>query len=155
MKRGFTLIETIVYAAILAVLSVAVIATILSMTSAFAKAKILRRLTLDAETVLERVSRDARSASAVDDAASVLNASSSRLSLDTGNNFYISGGRVAFQQNGGVVDYLTSPTSSTTSFFVTKITTARSEAVKIQLTLSAGSGEGQITRSFFSTVILR
>lgn len=163
--RGFTLIEIVIYVAILAVLSVLVLSSILSMASAFVKAKTVRRLTLDGETALERITREVRLANAIDDAASILGSHPSRLSLDTvrsstdstfsNKDFYVSQGRIAFQQDGGAVDYLTSPTSSTTQFIVTKITTPHSQAVRIQLALQAASGSTTTVRSFFNTVILR
>lgn len=157
--------EVVVYVALLAVLSVLVMNALFSMTSVFVKAKTLRRLTLDGETAIERITREARLASAVDDAASALATNFSRLSLDTvrsstdptpaNKDFYVSQGRVLFQQDGGAPDFLTSPVASTTALRMTKITTARSEAVKIELTLEAGSGANQIIRSFYNTVILR
>ena len=157
--------EVIVYTALLTVISVYAITAILGMVTAFAKAKTLHRLTLDGETALERISREARLASAVDDASSVLGANLSRLSLDTAKSatdptpsdkdFAVSAGRVALQEDAGPVQYLTSPTASTTAFVVTKITTPRSQAVKIVLTLEAGSGQNLISRSFYDTIILR
>ncbi|MBI2039312.1 MAG: hypothetical protein HYT22_03495 [Candidatus Niyogibacteria bacterium] len=164
-NTGFTLAEIVVYIAILAALSVFVVQAILAMAATLAEAKTVRRLTLDGETALERITREVRLASAVDDAASTLGAHPSRLSLDTvrsstdptfsDKDFYVLQGRIAFAEDGGAADYLTSPTSSTTQFIVTKITTPRSQAVRIQLALQAGSGSKLVSRSFFNTIVLR
>ena len=162
---GLTFMEVIVYTALLTVISVYAITVILGMVTAFAKAKTLHRLTLDGETALERISREVRLASAVDDASSVLGTNSSRLSLDTvkseadstpaNKDFVVSGGRIALQEDAGPIQYLISPGASTTAFLVTKITTPRAQAVKIVLTLQAGSGQNLISRSFYNTIILR
>lgn len=157
--------EIVVYAAIVAALSVFVVQAILGMAGAFTEAKTVRRVTQDGETALERITREVRLASVVDDAASMLGSHPSRLSLDTvrsssdptsaNKDFYVSGGRIAFQQDGGAVEYLTSPTSSTTKFIVTKIVTPHSQAVRIELTLQAAGRATTTIRSFFNTVVLR
>lgn len=163
--KGFSLIETVIYVAILAVLSVLVVNTILIMFSAFTKASILRRVTLDGETAFERITREIRLASSINDGSSILNVNPSRLALNTVRSatdstsvtkqFYVSSGRLVLQEDSNPIEYLISPRATTTSFIVSKITTTHSQVAKISLTLEVGKGSNQVSRSFFNTVILR
>lgn len=163
--QGITFIEVVIYIAVLAILSVLAVSTILGMVSLFTKAKMLRRVTLDGETALESMTREVRMASAINDAGSVFNATSSKLALATVKSptdptpsskaFFVSSGRVALQADGGLVNYLVSPSATTTFFSVAKIVTPHTQAVKIVLTVQVGSGANLLARNFYSTIVLR
>lgn len=158
------MLEAVIYVAILALLSALVINTILVMFSAYAQGRLERRLVLDAETALERISREIRLASGVN-ASSALGTDSSRLALNTVRSatdptaavkeFYISSGRLVIQQDSGPLEFLTSDKSAVTIFNLVKVTAAHSEAVKIVFTLEAESGRKQVSQTFYNTVVLR
>ncbi|MBI5787157.1 MAG: hypothetical protein HY446_01245 [Candidatus Niyogibacteria bacterium] len=164
-NRGSSLIETLLYSAILIVLSVAAINTLLAMTSVFSQARALRQVGLNAETSLERLTREARLASGINEASSVFSATSSRLVLDTVRSstdptqvlkqFYVSGGRLALQENSDPAEFLTSNKVVVGSFWVDEITALNSEAVKIILELETAPGRNQASQTFYQSVILR
>ena len=164
-QSGYTLIETLIYAAILASLSIFVANTIILAFASFNKARLDRRVVIDAETVLERIARESRTASSVDEAQSILGLNPSKLVLNSvvspedgtaiTRQFFVSGGRLAFQEGSGEARFLTSPGSSVSSFVVSKSDTLRSQAVKVSLTLEAESGRNQTVRSFYVSAVLR
>lgn len=165
VKKGLTLIEVVIYVAILAVLSVLVINTILLMFSAFTKARVVREISSDGEVALERIVREVRLATSINSGLSTFGTDSSHLALNTVRSpmdstsvvkeIYVSGGRLVLQEDSGPLEYLTSPNSVIVSFLVFSILTNRSEAVKITLTLERERGSEQFSRSFFNTIILR
>lgn len=164
-KSGYTLIETVIYTAILTSLSIFVANTIILAFVSFNKARVDRRVVIDAETALERITRESRSALSVDEIQSVFGSNPSKLVLNStvgfGDNtpiirqFFVSGGRMAFQEGSGEIKFLTSPAATVSSFIVSKSDTARSQAVKISLSLEAGSGQSATNRSFYVSAVLR
>lgn len=164
-KSGYTLIETVIYTAILASLSIFVANTIILAFVSFNKARTDRRVVIDAETALERIARESRAALSVDEVQSVLGSNPSKLVLNSvvgfGDNtpitkqFFVSEGRLAFQEGAGQAKFLTSPASTVASFIVFKSDTAHSQAVKITLELEAGSGQSVTRRSFYISAVLR
>lgn len=164
-QKGYTLIEIVIYVAILAALSALVINTIIIMFSAFAKARLSQRIAIDGETALERLTRETRLASSVNDGQSVLDINLSVLALNSVKSaidpapvlkrFFVSDNRLVLQENSDPPVYLTSPKSAVSQFLISKIATAKSEAIKISLTVEAKSGSAESGRSFYNTVILR
>ena len=164
-KRGFSLIEIVIYVAILATLSVLAINTILTMTSTFSKARIVRRITADADGALERIVREIRLASALNLGASSLGIdpahivlSSARSHSDsaaTVKDIGVVSGRLRLQEGSDPAVFLTSPQTRVTRFQAFRMATTRSEALKLELTFEAGAGRNLVQRNFYSTAILR
>ncbi|QQG45985.1 MAG: prepilin-type N-terminal cleavage/methylation domain-containing protein [Candidatus Niyogibacteria bacterium] len=164
-KSGVSLIETVIYVAILAVLIVFTVNTILTMSSVYARARLIRRVAFDSETALERVTREIRLASSVDDGASSFDVNPSRVVLNTIKSFedptpeikefYLSGSRLAFREGAGAEKFLTSDDTDVSSFVVNKIQTQHSQALKITLIIEASGGKNQISRNFYQTAILK
>ena len=162
---GYSLIEVVVYAAILAALAVFVANTMITSFKAFNQGRVNRRIVIDAETALERIVRESRMASSVDETQSVLDSDFSNLVLNSRvssedetavvKKFFISGGRLAFQEGSGEERFLTAPNTYVSSFFVSSASSTRSQAVKISLVLEAGSGPGFTSRNFYTSAVLR
>lgn len=161
---GYSLIETVVYTAILAALSVFVANTLLASFGALKAARANRRVVLSSETALERITREGRLASSVDENQSTLNQNPSTLVLNSvvsagdstpsSKSFFVSGGRLAFQQDGGEIKFITSPNADVSSFVVTKIDSLHSQLVKINLSINS-SGRSPVDRSFYASAVLR
>ena len=58
--RGYTLLETVIYVGILAVIAVLALGSILSVYKAFGKTKIERKLALNGDIAVERMVRSVR-----------------------------------------------------------------------------------------------
>ena len=69
--RGYTLLETVVYVSILAVIVVLSLGSILSVYQAYGKIKVERKLAQNADVALERMVREIRAATTTDAGVSV------------------------------------------------------------------------------------
>lgn len=159
---GVSIIETIIYVSILAVVSVLVVNMLIAMFTTFTHARIKKRLVSEGGGALERIVREIRLASSVSDSGLEVDLSSVELNTVTSwtdttsitKEFYVTNSQL-FIQEGAIVQELTSPDVSITRFRVYKIATTNSEALKVELVLSLGSGSDQISQTFFTTVVLR
>ncbi|MBI5045545.1 MAG: prepilin-type N-terminal cleavage/methylation domain-containing protein [Candidatus Niyogibacteria bacterium] len=161
---GFTLIETVIYVSMLAVVLVFTINMLLVIFSTVGDFKATRRLNSSAEAAMERMIRETRSAYSVDDAASVFEAHPGRLYLhkknpDTGAEetmeFYLSGAALAYKANGGAEQLLSLPEIEVTNLVFRKLTGSTvSQAVKIEMQMRS-SAEQYKSGNFYSTIILR
>ncbi len=161
-ERGFTLVEMVVYAAVLGVLSVLAINSMLIMTQAYTSLRASRDLNASATAVLERMTREIRSASGID-AASVLGANPSDLVLDTKDasggattiEFYLQNGLINVKEGGVAKGSLMTSSTQAGNFIVRMMSGTNSKAVKIDLTITATRGTKSKTRNFYNTVVLR
>src|SRR3970040_314989 len=82
-QGGYTMVELVIYAALLAVLSVLVIQALLSLTRTFSEIKASAALRAGAQVGMERMLKEIRFASSVDYAGSALGSSPGRLALNS------------------------------------------------------------------------
>lgn len=161
-KKGFTLIEMVVYAAVLGVLSVVAINATLTMTQAYASLRASRDLNASATTVLERMAREIRGATGID-ATSVLGVNPSDLVLNTKDaggaattiEFYVQNGLINIKEGGVAKGSLMTSSTQVGNFVVRTMNGTNSKAVKIDLTMTATRGTKSKTRNFYDTVVLR
>lgn len=160
--RGFTLIEMVVYAAVLGVLSVLAMNSTLIMTQVYSSLRASRDLNQSATTVLERMTREIRTANAID-ASSVINANPSDLVLNTKDSgganttveFYVLNGLINIKEGGVAQGTLMTSSTQVDNFVVRTITSTNFKAVKIELTMTATRGTKSKTRNFYNTIVLR
>jgi prepilin-type N-terminal cleavage/methylation domain-containing protein len=161
-KKGYTLIELLVYVVIFSIVAAVVInGIILSMTS-FATARVHRKLASAGLDTLERMTRETREALAVDAAGSTLDVSPGVLSLtvrdDEGDivtqTWSIVDNALTLTEDSVVLGSVLDEDVAVINFVVREISTARSTAVKIELTLEHTVKVSQ-TVDFFTTVGLR
>ncbi|MDO8572854.1 MAG: prepilin-type N-terminal cleavage/methylation domain-containing protein [bacterium] len=160
--RGFTLIEMVVYAAVLGVLSVLAMNSTLIMTQVYSSLRASRDLNQSATTVLERMTREIRTANAID-VSSVINANPSDLVLNTKDSgganttieFYVLNGLINIKEGGVAQGTLMTSSTQVDNFVVRTITSTNFKAVKIELTMTATRGTKSKTRNFYNTIVLR
>lgn len=160
---GFSLVEILFYTAILAVALVAVMQTLVVIVRSYGVLRASQRIEQEATASMERIVREIRDASSVDDAGSVLGSSPGELLLNTTDaagtaktvEFYLDSGRLSLKENGVVSGLLSSSKTSVSNLVFRKITTARSAGVKIELTFKSGVGIASSTESFYGTAVLR
>lgn len=162
--RGFTLVEMIVYAAVLGVLSVLAINSTIIMTEAYASLRASRDLNQSATAVLERMTREIRGATGVDP-SSVIGANPSDLVLNTKDaggaittiEFYkdLTDNLIKVKEGGVAKGALMTPSTQANTFVVRTLSSTNSIAVKIELTITATRGTKTKTRNFYNTVVLR
>jgi prepilin-type N-terminal cleavage/methylation domain-containing protein len=162
-KRGFTLVEMIIYIAFFAVLSMlAVEATIVVMKS-FYTLRLTQSISQSATVGLERLSREIRNAYDVDAVNSTFGTSPGRLTLKTkdalGANttveFYVTNSQLGIKEGGVDKGSLMTKNATLTNLIFRSITTANSKAIKIDMTIADSRSTLQQTAKFYDTIIMR
>lgn len=155
-KGGYVLLETVFYILLFAILSIAVIDSMITMTKAFKETMIQSEL-MQGGNVMERISREIRQAYGIN----TITANS--LKLNTTDNvgvnktveFSLSGSDIRFLENDVFTGNLNASNLSITDINFTQINTAKGAAVKITLTVKSNHDLGNRNESFYDTVVLR
>ena len=163
-RRGFTLVEMIIYIAFFAVLSVlAVNATIMVMKS-FYTLRLNQSVNQSATVALERLSREIRNAYDIDTANSTLGSSPGRLTLNTKDSvganttmeFYMDASSQLRLKEGGVEKgALVTKSVTLTNLVFLSISMTNSKAVKVEMTLHDSRATTTQAVKFYDTIVLR
>ncbi len=160
--KAFTLIEIIVYIAILGALIVVAVNTILTIHSSLGAIRLTRLYSSTEALAMERTIRVIRDAQSVDVAASTFDVSPGVLSLVGSEDpavtrlLSLSGGALQLKDGAAPDQALTPPGVVVTSLIFRHITGGSvSEAVKVEMTLSASSGRATTTQKVYGTAVLR
>lgn len=162
-KKGFSLVEMLIYATILSILSIVTINAIFSSVRLLAEFRVSRDLNSSTTSLLERVTREIRNARGVDIVQSVFGVNPGRLTLltkdsngaDTTVEFYFENGTLKIKEGGVTMGILTSSSTVVTNFIVRSLLNPKSSAVKIELGLNATRGEISKSDNFYTTILLR
>jgi len=156
---GFTLVEMLVYVAILSIVLGAALTAIFSFSDHIGKSRANRLVTVAAETALERILTETRMANAVDVAGSNLGSSPGTLTLtrDDGTTmfFELSGGTLDVSENGVNQGPLTPGGVEVENLEFRRFDNSFTELIAIDITLTALSGGASSTRSFSAAAVLR
>lgn len=160
-RKGFSLIEVVVYIAVLAGISTIAVGSLLRVNAALAQVRAIRSLNGAGTSALERLIRVTRDAKSVNEGSSTFDVSPGALSL-TGSEspavtygFSVSGGGLLLD-TGATQTVLTPPNVAVTNLVFRSITNGTvSRAVKIELSLAVSSHRATTTQNYYSTVILR
>lgn len=156
--HGFSLIEMLVYLAVLVLVATIVVATILSLDTVLLRNRTERTLAHAANVTLERMINDIRVASSVVGAQSTFGSSPGTLTVSTGattTQFSVSGGNVVVAVNGATLGPLTSDDVSVNALTFTRFTSTSTELIRIALTLHTESKAASTTRTFYGAAVLR
>ncbi|MFH1170149.1 MAG: type II secretion system protein [Candidatus Vogelbacteria bacterium] len=161
-NHGYTLVEAIIYIAILAVLAVTFVSLLFTMVRAYTEFQLERSLTSSASLGLERLVRETRQAKNIDP-ASTLGSSPGRLLLNTTDeagaattrDFYLSLDTLMVKEGSGAAASTTAQNVTVDNLIFRQINTPNSQAVKIEMTLTAKRGTAFRTQKFYSTAVLR
>ncbi len=159
LKKGYSLVETIIYLAIFTFISIFVINSFITIMSSFWVTNYNRNILESGITSLERITREIRQAESID----TINTTSTNLVLngedESGNprtvRFTLSDGAINFYENGNLLGDLTHPDTIISNLSFTRISNTESEAVKIQMTISSDGSNIERSENFYSTIILR
>jgi len=162
-KSGFSLLEMVLYIGIMAIISVLAMQSLFVMIRAFTNIRVMQDLNSSAATAVERMAFEIRSAYDVDTGNSTLGTNPGMLALLTtdsgGSNttagFSIVSDTLRVSEGGVDAGALTAPNIVVDSLIFNSIITTNSEAVKIQIQLSATRGNTTETKTFYDTIILR
>ncbi len=162
-RAGYTLIEMIIYVAVLSLLASVLFASIIMVIQSFARVRAVRDLAESGRGALERVTYEIRRASAINDAGSVFNNPAGQLQLATTNDageattitFGLSAGNLTLQEGVSAPVNLLSGHISVSSFTLAKWATSTAGAVKVELALSDDRLAGATPVMFRTTAVSR
>ena len=162
LTKGYSLAEMIIYIAILSIVSILVINTVLSFTRGYRDVMALRMIDHSSLDVMERITRDIRSATQIDNVNSVFGTNPGVLMLvstvngvSTVTKFYLEKGIIKLDINGSYFGPLTLFNTTVNSLVFTKLDSGISNAVKIDMTVSSTAGGVTKTKTYHSTIVLR
>jgi len=163
LKKGMTVIEIVVYVAILSLLLATVISSGTKLASVYRTLEGVRNINLSAITALERMIREVRSSTDINQSSSVFNTSPGTLELVTTDEagapatvkFSVLGGVLRVYENGSDAGALTFGSSTVANLVFRLIQTPQSKAVKIELSIDGGVSGSVRTKSFSDTAVMR
>lgn len=164
-QKGFTIVETIIYVAIIGVFMTTVILFGISAVQTAEKAVVAQEVQQNARFAMERVVREVRGAEALNIGLSTFALANSVLALDvsTGGNtptvFDLDAGQLRMTQGANPSVYLTADDVEVTEFRVeNRSISGRTENVQIILTIQSAAGSGIVynaTTTLQSSVVIR
>ncbi|KKW13873.1 MAG: hypothetical protein UY54_C0026G0006 [Parcubacteria group bacterium GW2011_GWA2_50_10b] len=163
MNRGSTLIETVIYIFIFALLSGVMASALFSITRSYAIIESSVTLETTAETALERIVRETRNSLSIDAVESVLGSSPGTLVLNTTDEngaaatlaFSLSGEAVRVKENGIDIGPLSSGKARVTRLLFTPVNTVNSSAVRIEMVVESGQDANYKSKIFHTSAVLR
>lgn len=164
-KKGFTLIEYIVYLAVFSALSIATISMILGLIEVSRKASALQDIHDNARVTMETLAQEIRQAKSIYTPTSILGSNPGQLSLETKNyvssgdphtyvDVYIDGSSIYIKREGQEATRLTSKNVHVKNLTFTPLNQASTPALRITLILEAPSFPGSV-HAFITTLSLR
>lgn len=153
-KNGYTLLETVVYVSILAVIAVLALESIVTMYRAYGKTKVERKIATNGEVAIERMVREIRSATSTK-TNSVFKTHPGTLALSTDETFTFNNGILQVQEGAGSADNLTSDDVSISNLIFYASTSPNSTLIKIEMTVEAGAGILLKSRKFYGSAVMR
>lgn len=161
--RGVSLLETVIYVAILASMLVMVVNTLLALNTSFTGIRLSKEMNVSAQVALERISSEVKKAKQVDQTASIFNVNPSVLALSTTDDsdnpitilFSVSNGVLRITSNGVDLGALTRERVIVSNFTVGFIDTVRSNAVTVTLGLSGTRGKIALSNTFRTAAVTR
>lgn len=158
--NGFSLIEMLVYVAVIVFISTAVVVTYLSLDTVLARNHVERQITKAGSTAMERMVRAVRDGSTVNLTERTL---PSELAVDqalsTTTEFYLSGGQIYIDVNdvplGPITPSAVTIRDLTFHHYELTGTPLESETVRIFFTAHMDGKGASTTKTFYSSAVLR
>jgi type II secretory pathway pseudopilin PulG len=162
-KKGFALVEMLVYIVILVLLVGVLISSLRAIVVTYRHIKVTRVIETSALTALELLTREIKNGVSITAGQSSFGTASSSITIEGLDSteiskttyIYLSNGVLQLSKNGVSQGQLTSSSTIVTNFTLRFIDQTISDAIKIELTLQAGSAEYQKQETFYSTAVLR
>ncbi len=155
-RGGYVLLETIFYIALFAILSIAVIDALATMTKSFKETTIQAEL-MQGGDIMERISREIRQASSVNSISinDLKLSSVSSIGVNKTIEFLLSGSDIQLLENGSFVANLNTQNLTVVSLTFAQISTVKGVAVKVFLRVMSKHDTSEREQDFYDTVVLR
>jgi hypothetical protein len=157
------LIETLFYIFLLVIVFTVITGALYGLARTYRNIQASAALENTAQLALERITRETRGSSSVDEGQSIFGVTEGRLVLNTIYDdggamvieFLLSDGAIRVIEDGVDTGRLTPSRARVTRLMFRPVSSAQSRAVKVELEVESGSGESYRSKSFYSTVVLR
>ncbi len=161
--RGFSLVEMLVYIAILVFVLLLVIQVVTSLVSSQRTVRTQRAVENAAILSIERIGREVRQADTINTSSSVLGTHPGTLVLegvDTNGaprtaQIYFSNGKVMLRENGIDLGALTEDSVTVTSLIFRRFVAGTAEGIRTEITLESGVDNSYRTDTFYSSAVVR
>lgn len=156
-KRGFSLLEMVVYVAILSFVMVVVVNVILALGASWNSLRVSRDINEAALVSLERMGRDIRKALDVDTGASIFASHPGVLVLSGSPEieFSLEDGSLIIREDGIDLGALTKSTVDVTNLVFRFVSGSTHRGVRIEMTIEGARGKIVKTKNFYLFVTLR
>lgn len=161
-RKGFSLLEMIIYISILSFMLALIVEVVLSVTRSERIIKSARSVENSAVVTLERIGREVRGGEAIDVAQSVFGTHPGVLVVETvdesgthESEFYLSDGRVMLRIDGVESGALTEEGARATELKFYRLSDGTAEAIRTELTLESGTSTYYRKEKFYSANALR
>lgn len=157
-QSGFSLVEMLIYVTILTIVILSLINIVSSFSRSYQQLGALRSAENTGLETLERMERDIHAASSIDTSNSTFNTSPGVLTVTTSattTKFYVTNGEMRIDVNGSFIGPLSMSSAKVTSLIFKNLTTSKSQAVKIDMTVDGTVGSVTRTKKFHTTIILK
>lgn len=158
---GFTLIEVLVYVAIVAMITVVIVPYVISLGELFAQYHAKRQVLTSGMTASEHIVRNIQSAASIEAVDTTPpSVAVGTLALTTGSGTVVhfsvtAGGRLELFHNDVSQGFLTDEDVTVTEFRVFTYNAATSDMVRVVLRLEATSGGITVDRRFAASAVMR
>lgn len=163
-RSGYTLVETVLYIAFFAVIIVVMVQGMITAMSTYQTSRAYRQVAIDGNLAMERIVREIRQSTSINDGASSYGVNPGTLTLNNtdqnGNpvviKFWVdtTTSEIKVTENNVDEGGITSGVTSINTLTFTKLTTPVSVAIKIDMTVRSTYGV-DVTANFHDTVVTR
>ena len=162
-KKGFSLLEMIVYISILVLMLGVIMSIAVSIVRSHRAIRASRSIENSAILSLERITREIRDADNVDSASSVFGADSGRLTLDSidssGNprtvEFYLNSNTVFLKENGVDLGPLSQADALVRALVFRLVSSPSALGVRVEMTVESGTSTYYRTANFYTSANIR
>src|SRR3989338_3004023 len=162
-RRGFSLVEMLIYISILVLLLAVIMNIVVSVVRSGRVIKALRNVENSATISLERLVREIRQAESVNVGSSILGSNPGRLVLEgtdiDGNprtvEFSLSSWTLMFSENGVELGALSQSDARVSNLVFHRFSGPNSEGIRIETTIESGTSTHYRSGKFYSSAILR
>ncbi len=162
-KNGVSLVEMIIYVALLTSVTTLVVNGLVTMSKTYNDLRLSKNVTTSANSALTRMVYEIRQAQSVDATQSTFITSPGQLTLNTtpagGSQttvkFYLQNGVLKSMVGGVEEGQLTLSNTTVSNLIFSRIQNSVSQAIKISLTLQSTVGSKTKTETFYTTAVLR
>lgn len=158
--KGFSLIEIIIYLALLIIVSVLVIQNLISLFKNYNVVKTNQEIEYNAINIIDKISRDVKSSKNVIVNESIFSIPQGAVSLNTASGtvkYYLEENKIKYMKNGFYFSNLSTKNIIVDNFKLYYINATNTEAIRLELGLrsKAHLNSDFINKNFYTTIQLR